>query len=121
MAVGDPYYEDLITKGAAEAGPGRLGGFLGKGTVKGAAGGLAMWLAIGRLLDGWNQRAERGIKQEAIRGQAKLASPENLYYQAALPGAKAEEEQARQMLFSQILGGVVGPSLAAGERLIGNR
>jgi endonuclease YncB( thermonuclease family) len=43
-----------------------------------------------------------------------------MYYQAALPQAQAEAQEARQALFSQLTnGGVLGPTLARGERRIG--
>lgn len=136
MAIGDPGYEKLlgeIFRRQAELDPlsvlpkaaegtskmGRIKGFFGPGGIRKTAGSVALWLALGQILNTMTQGAERGIRREAIRGQAELATPENLYYQAALPTVQAEEEQARQALFAQISGGVIGPSLARGERLIG--
>jgi hypothetical protein len=136
MANLDTYYENLFKNiveregltgatGAAAITPaatgnvGKIGKFLGSKGAKVGIGSLIAWMALDKLLAANRERAERGIQKEAIRGQTALASPENLYYQASLPTAQEEEEQARQALFQQILGGVAGPSLARGERLIG--
>ena len=48
-----------------------------------------------------------------------MITPENLYFQAAQPQAQAEESMARTALFQQLSGGVLGPSLAKGEYMIG--
>uniref|UniRef100_A0A6M3J894 Uncharacterized protein n=1 Tax=viral metagenome TaxID=1070528 RepID=A0A6M3J894_9ZZZZ len=87
--------------------------------VKGGVTSLMAWMALNSLLGANRQRAERGIHREAIRAQGESMTPENLYYQAALPAAQMEEETARQALFAQISGGVLGPSLARGERILG--
>lgn len=92
---------------------------LAKPGVKGAAAGSIGWLAMDALLNAYNQSADRGVQAEAMQGQAEMATPDNLFYQAALPGAQAEEEQARAALLQQLSGGVIGPTLARGERLIG--
>ena len=127
------YYENLfkgvieregLTGAAGAAMPGvtskagKLKDFLGSKGGKIGLGSLVAWMALDRILESANQAAERGIQKRGIENQAALATPENLYYQASLPTAQAEEEQARQALFSQISGGVIGPSLARGEKLI---
>lgn len=129
MAANDEYWMNLLgpTEGEAAMGmPGKAVGkmagaknWLGSSAGKKAAGGLLAWLALSKILGTINQAQERGVQREAIRGQASMATPENLYYQAALPQAQQEEDMARQALFTQISGGVLGPSLASGERLIG--
>lgn len=135
MAETDKYYEDLfaplmakegISGAAAAVTPGkaklwaRIKKEMSGGKGKGAAAGLLAWLALDKVISAGEGMAERGIQKEAIRGQAALATPENLYYQAAMPRAQAEEEQARVALFSTLSGGVLGPSnLAKGERMIG--
>ena len=48
-----------------------------------------------------------------------MIAPESLYFQAAQPQAQQEESMARQALFSQLSGGVLGPSLAKGEYMVG--
>lgn len=125
MAANDEYWENLLGPTEAEAagavGGGRLSGLKGlmsKPGVKAGLGTAAIWMAISRILGTWNQRQEQGIQREAIQSQASMATPENLYYQAALPQAQQEEEMARHALFSQLAGGVLGPQLAKGERLI---
>jgi hypothetical protein len=57
------------------------------GEGKKAATGLVAWLALERIISAGEGMAERGIQREAIRGQAELATPENLYYQAAQPSS----------------------------------
>lgn len=112
----DAYKEELIEKIPLGE---RIAEFASRPGVKTGAGSMFLWMALRGVLDAINQRAERGIQREAIRGQRELATPENLYYQAALPSARAEEETARQALFAQLSGGVIGPSLAKGERIVG--
>jgi hypothetical protein len=72
-----------------------------------------------RVLRTLDRSAELGIQRKAMRSQAELSSPENLYYQAAFPQAQQEEAEARQALMTHLSGGVIGPSIATGERLIG--
>jgi len=72
-----------------------------------------------RVLRTLDRSAELGIQKKAMRSQADLSSPENLYYQAAFPQAQQEEAEARQALMTHLSGGVIGPSIATGERLIG--
>lgn len=81
---------------------------------------LGMMMAQ-RLLQLPEEVGGRRLRRKALQQQADLASPENLYLQAALPQAQREEEMARQALFSELTGGVVGPSLATGETSIGGR
>jgi hypothetical protein len=119
MAAEDIYYEGLLKEAADPSLGERFSAFLKKPRVKAGIGTLIGWMALNKILNEINQAKGRGLQKQAIRSQAAAASPENLYYEAALPSAQAEEEQARQLLFSQILGGVVGPSLARGEKLIG--
>lgn len=106
---------------AGQEGGGRLKGFLKSGGAKAGIGSLVAWMALSRILEERNKAAMRGVQTEAIRGQAEMASPESLYYQAALPSAEREEEQARAAMFAQIGGGVLGPQLARGEKYIGGR
>jgi len=108
-----------VTGASTQSRLSKLKEMFSSGKAKAGVGGLLAVLAMERLLSEYNQAAERGVQREAIRGQGELATPENLYYQAAMPTAQAEEEQARQALFAQISGGVLGPTLAKGERLIG--
>ena len=98
---------------------GRLSGLLSSGKLKGGITGLLGWMALSRILDESNRIAEAGIQREAIRQQAGAITPERLYYEAALPAAQAQEAEARQALLAHISGGVIGPSLARGERMIG--
>ena len=88
--------------GRKKLGIGLLGGFLAD-----------------RVLRTLDRSAELGIQKKAMRSQADLSSPENLYYQAAFPQAQQEEAEARQALMTHLSGGVIGPSIATGERLIG--
>ena len=98
---------------------GKLGGFLSSPGVKGAGAGiLATWL-LNKLLQTGHETGMRNIRREGLRSQAELVTPENLYYQAAQPQAQEEESMARQALFTQLSGGVLGPQLARGEMSIG--
>ena len=87
--------------------------------VKRGVGSLLGWMALNAFLEANSQRAERSIRRKALRAQEGGMTPEDLYYQAALPAAQMEEKTARQALFAQISGGVLGPSLARGERILG--
>ena len=82
------------------------------------AGLFATWL-LQKLLQTRHETGMRGIQREGLRSQAEMITPENLYMQAAQPQAQEEESMARQALFSQLSGGVLGPQLAKGEYLIG--
>jgi len=129
MAIGPmefPDYQTGIASAAVPTGaagiPGKLGGMgklLAKPGVKAAGGGLfAMWL-LNKLMESGHETAMRNIQLEGLRSQAEMITPENLYFQAAQAQAQEEESMARQALFSQLSGGVLGPSLAKGEFSIG--
>jgi hypothetical protein len=85
--------------------------------LKGEVPGLIFLLAMNRLMKIPGERGERALRREAIRAQG--VTPDDLYYQAALPQAQQEEAEARQALITHLSGGVVGPSIATGERMIG--
>lgn len=117
----DSLYADLLGSGGGE----KLG-LLGRG--KKWAGTKAGKLSIGsifamliadKLLGERHQAGLRGIESERITRQTQMATPENLILQAALPQAQQEEQMARTALLSQISGGVLGSTLARGERRIG--
>ena len=121
----DDYWMNLLGQTQAEkaaagaaGGGGMLKGLKGGG-LKGIGSSILGYMILSRLLNIPGEIGERNVQREAIQSQASMATPENLYYQAAMPQAQQEEEMARQALFSQISGGVLGPSLATGERLIG--
>lgn len=104
---------------------GGIGGLLAKGQdllakPAGVAGGgmFAMWL-LSQLLKTGSEMGERSIQKASLQNQAEMVTPENLYYQAAQPQAAEEESMARQALFAQLSGGVLGPQLAKGEYSIG--
>jgi hypothetical protein len=101
----------LKNKGLLE----RLGG---TGGLKGLGSQALLLMILNRLANVPAERGQRKLQEEAIAAQGRT-SAEDIYYQAALPQAQAEEEEARQALFNQIAGGVVGPQLARGERMIG--
>lgn len=130
MAI-DPYSGMAASAKAAAAGAQGeggewLSGLMSKGKgyladpgTKAAAGGMfGMWL-LGQILRQGHDISMRNIQRKGIRSQTELMTPENLYYQAAQPQAAEEESMARQALFAQLGGGVLGPQLAQGEMLIG--
>ena len=78
------------------------------------------WL-LQKLLQTGHERGMRNIQKEGLRSQAEMITPENLYMQAAQPQAQEEESMARNALFQQLSGGVLGPQLAKGEYMIGGR
>lgn len=140
MPASDAYYDKLfgpdVSKvfGPEYPGKGGLGiqfspgpvdkSFMGKLKTralenKGAIGSILGFLLLSKYLEARNLRKEQGIQKEGLGIQAGLATPENLYYQAVQPQARQEADMARQALFAQITGGVIGPSLARGERRIG--
>ena len=94
-------------------------GLAQKPGVKQAAGGMFAYWLLNKLMQTGHEAGMRGIQKASLRSQAEMATPENLYYQAAQPAAQQEESMARQALFSQLSGGVLGPSLAKGEYMIG--
>ncbi len=112
----------MLPESIAPAATGVMGkakGFLSGPGIKGA--GVAMfttWL-LDKILKTGHETGMRNIQREGLRGQAELITPENLYYQAAQPQAAEEESMARQALFAQLSGGVLGPQLAKGEFSIG--
>lgn len=98
---------------------GGIGDLLARPGVKGlGAGVFGTWL-LQKLLQTHHETSMRGIQREGLRSQAEMITPENLYFQAAQPAAQEEESMARQALFSQISGGILGPQLAKGEYMIG--
>ena len=104
--------------GVAGAG-GKLKGLLAGPSIKGAGAGiLATWL-LNKLIQTGHETGMRNIQREGLRSQAEMITPENLYFQAAQPAAQEEERMARQALFAQLSGGVLGPQLAKGEYSIG--
>jgi hypothetical protein len=60
----------------------------------------------------------RQLELENLRTQTELLTPQDLYYQAALPQAQEEESAAKSAFLSHLSGGVIGPQLAKGEYLI---
>uniref|UniRef100_A0A6M3J8J6 Uncharacterized protein n=1 Tax=viral metagenome TaxID=1070528 RepID=A0A6M3J8J6_9ZZZZ len=128
----DAYYDQLF---GPEAGQGAGGILKGKPSLKGIQESLSRgmqsplakgiggslffdWL-LNQVMGGIHGRGMRGIQRAGLRSQAEMITPENLYYQAALPQAQEEEAMAHQALMQQISGGVLGPSLAKGEYRIG--
>lgn len=94
-------------------------GLTQKPGVKQAAGSLFAYWLLNKLMQTHHERGMRGIQRAGLRSQAEMITPESLYFQAAQPQAQAEESMARTALFSQLSGGVLGPSLAKGEYQIG--
>jgi len=80
---------------------------------------LIGWMLLERFLSGRHESKMRDIQKESARQQVTSTTPESLYYQATLPQAQQEEEMARTALLTHLSGGVIGPSLARGERQIG--
>lgn len=96
-----------------------IGNILSRPGIKGVGAGIfATWL-LNKLLQTKHETGMREIQREGLRSQAEMITPESLYMQAAQPQAAQEESMARQALFSQLSGGVLGPSLAKGEYMIG--
>ena len=88
------------------------------GIKQAGAGMFAYWL-LNKLMQTGHESGMRDIQRASLRSQAEMITPENLYYQAAQPAAQEEESMARQALFQQLSGGVLGPQLAKGEYMIG--
>ncbi len=127
MANGsEAYYDSLFGPEAGMAGVSgagglreKAGGLLSSPGVKQAGAGIfATWL-LNKIFQTGHETGMRNIQREGLRSQAEMVTPENLYFQAAQPQAQEEESMARQALFSQLSGGVLGPQLAKGEYLIG--
>jgi len=115
---------DTIPDADLFAGPvgqkaGGIGAMLAKPGIKSAGLGIfGAWL-LQKILQTGHESGMRGIQREGLRSQAEMMTPENLYMQAAQPQAQEEESMARQALFQQLSGGVLGPQLAKGEYQIG--
>lgn len=128
-APGSPVTPGMAAQAAAAAAGGGDGGifdrlmeFGNRPGVRKAGGGILGAMIISRLIQaGGSGIGNYRLQRQAIQQQAEMASPENMYLQASLPGAQQEEEMARQALFAQLTGGVIGPSLATGESRIGGR
>lgn len=122
-AGSDAYYDSLF---GAEAGTttaggikGGAAGLLARPGIKGMGAGIfATWL-LNKILQTGHETGMRNIQRAGLRSQAEMVTPENLYYQAAQPQAEAEETMARTALMTHLTGGVLGPSLAKGEYMIG--
>jgi len=101
-------------------GLGRRGaGILSSPIAKSAGAGIfATWL-LQKMMQTRHESGLQDIQMENLRSQAEMLSPQNLYYQAALPQAQEEESMARNALLGQLSGGVLGPQLAKGEYMIG--
>lgn len=121
-AGSEAYYDSLFgpeTGTPATGLSGKAGGLLSKPGIKGAGMGVfATWL-LNKVLQTKHETGMRNIQREGLRSQAEMVTPENLYYQAAQPQAQQEESMARTAMLNQLSGGVLGPSLAKGEYLIG--
>jgi len=122
-AGSDAYYDSLFgpeAGGVTGGVTGKAKGLLSSPGIKGMGAGIfATWL-LNKILQTGHETGMRNIQREGLRSQAEMVTPENLYYQATQPQAQAEESMARQALFSQLSGGVLGPSqLAKGEYMIG--
>jgi len=132
MPASDAYYDSLFgsAAGAVPAGVstpspadpiglGRIKGKLKGLNLKSAGAQIFGLMVIDRLLRAKHESGMRGIESERMSRQAGMATPENLIQQAAYPQAQQEEEMARTALLTAISGGIIGPSLARGERRIG--
>lgn len=98
---------------------GGIAGLLARPEAKPIGLGIfATWL-LNKILQTGHETGMRNIQREGLRSQAEMMTPENLYFQAAQPAAQEEESMARQALYSQLSGGVLGPQLAKGEYQIG--
>ena len=126
----EEYYTNLLGPTEAEA----MGGAVGTAGAAGAKGGIFKtlkkgakrfgpeiigWLLLEKYLSGRHESKMKNIQMDTLKEQAAMQTPENLYYQAALPQAQQEEEMARNALLTHLSGGVIGPTLARGERMIG--
>lgn len=92
---------------------------MGTPMVKGIGASIFLDWLLNKTLQGVHGRGMRKIQKASLRSQAEMVTPESLYYQAALPQAQQEESMALQALTAQLTGGVLGPTLARGERMIG--
>lgn len=123
MPDGMPYDEIFAKPVAGIPGAGGAAGgaagLLSRPGVKGIGAGVFMTWLLNKVLQTTHETKMRGIQKAGLREQGEMITPENLYFQAAQPQAQAEESMARTALFSQLSGGVLGPSLAKGEMMIG--
>jgi hypothetical protein len=127
MPAPDAYYDSLFGPEAAVAAPagvpgGRLGGIkskLGGMGMKGIGAQLIGLFMLDKILQTKHQAGMRDIQLEGMKRQGELATSENLLGQAALPQAQEEESMARNALLLQLSGGVLGPTVARGNRMIG--
>lgn len=87
----------------------------GKGTI----GGILGFLLLDKYLSARHTAKMGDIQIEGIQKQAEAATPENLMAQMALPAAQEEERMARNALLLQLSGGVIGPQVARGNKMIG--
>ena len=94
-------------------------GRLTPGTIGKVGGGILGWWLAQKILDTVNQMQDIGVQRRGLRSRAEMITPQSLYAQAALPRAQEEETMARTALMQQLTGGVLGPSLAKGEMMIG--
>ena len=119
MPDGLPYEKMFVGPEAKAVGAGGLGGLLSRPGIKQAGAGMFAYWLLNKLMQTGHESGMRGIQKAGLRSQAEMITPENLYFQAAQPAAQQEESMARQALYSQLSGGVLGPSLAKGEYMIG--
>jgi len=91
---------------------------LGGMGLKGIGAQLIGLFMLDKILQTRHQSGMRGIQAEGMSRQAEMATPENLLAQAALPQAQEEESMARNALLLQLSGGVLGPTVAKGNRMI---
>lgn len=77
------------------------------------------WMLLEKYLSSRHESKLRDIQMGAAGDQVNSTTPDDLYYQATLPQAKEEEDMARNALLTHLSGGVIGPTLARGERRIG--
>jgi len=115
-AKGDAFKH--LTKPAVQSATKRIKGRLAGLNLKSAGAQILGLLLVDKLLRMRHEGGMRDIESERMTRQGEMASPENLILQASLPQAQEEEQMARSALLTQLSGGVIGPSLARGERRI---
>lgn len=113
----DSLYAELLQKKPKKPKMPGWKGKIGRG-AKRMAPGMIGWLLLEKFLSGRHESKLQDIQTQGMRDMAALQTPENLILQASLPQAQEEEQMARTALLSQLSGGVIGPSLARGERRI---
>ncbi len=82
-------------------------------------GSLVGMFIMDKLLQTRHEQGIQNIQLEGMKRQEELVTSENLLGQAALPAAQEEESMARNALLMQLSGGVLGPTVARGNRMIG--